>query len=103
MDKVRDAILLQGGAETDQIDDVALDKGDPVYLFLRQNLAQALGIFLEIVNPHAVVARQQVARDPTADAPVAAGEQDVHVQQNRNPAVDRRSRSGFRLWVRLPN
>jgi len=36
MDKVRDAILLQAGAETDQIDDVALDKGDPVYLFLRK-------------------------------------------------------------------
>ena len=37
-----------------------------------------LGIFLQVVDPNAIAALEQIFRDPAADATVAAGEKNVH-------------------------
>ena len=40
--------------------------------------AQPVQVFLEIIYRCALAALQQMAHDPATDAPVAAGQQDVH-------------------------
>ena len=75
---VRDLIFLQRLSQPGQIGDVALDECYLPYLRLVHDEAHSLGIFLEIVDPDAIAACQEVACDPTADATVTAGEEYIH-------------------------
>src|SRR5262249_21184897 len=78
VDHVRDAVLVNRLTQSCQIGDIAGMEVDPAEQTFIEKQAQTMGILLEIVDPDVVATLEQVADDPAADAPIAAGQEYAH-------------------------
>jgi len=82
MDDVRDGIALNGRVQPAKVGHVAGNEVDLTQGRVIHEQPQSVRVFLEVVNPDAVAAFEEIADNPTADATVTAGEKYVHCKSS---------------------